>query len=649
MLNIKSLYLGNYRIFNELQRFDLAPVSILTGVNSSGKSSIVKSLNLLKNINFKSYPYTIRFDKDQSNSLSFGLIKNHSSKEDQIILGYNIYNSFLGQTVNVVLYIENKNDFEGIVKKIQIQHKDEVLLMLEFEGESKTSVYANLEYFLNILKNFIILKERFLKFEELIRDDDDISSSYRISTGVSVSNMTYDEENGRFRKMTNEEAEAEIEKRKVIKKEFSDFISNNPLSETEKKWLKDFYETGGYIKGERPLEDQWHTIIKSFNKDDILFNHTLLEQLANIPQNELNAANIKNIIKDNLPDQGQYVDEEAIDESIRDILNTLLIQQYSLKESSIIKENNSVWNIEWIGEAFADRISHSIDEYGKAIFETDPFYKLFHKVTLNNRKNMFSEDWNKFYRSPDNLLNLLRYVALVFKKTEEDLFNDINSIVHVPLSSLSVNRLLDFNHPLHKLIVEYKGSLEKNSFIKYWLKEFDVCDKFSIEAPVAGLGYSLLLSKKRKKIQLFDEGMGTVHLITILLNIAVYESRYPRKGETTIILEEPEANMHPAWQSKLADMFVDATDKMGVHFIIETHSEYLVRKLQNLIAKKKVIEDNVMIHYIGKTDPKTKSPDVRNIRINPNGILSEEFGPGFFDEADNLALQLFTLRKSQNN
>ncbi len=43
---------SNFKIFGEMQRFDLRPITILTGPNSSGKSSLIKALLAIK-YNFK--------------------------------------------------------------------------------------------------------------------------------------------------------------------------------------------------------------------------------------------------------------------------------------------------------------------------------------------------------------------------------------------------------------------------------------------------------------------------------------------------------------------------------------------------------------------------------------------------------------------
>ena len=45
---LKSITLENYKCFKEETTIDIAPLTVLCGVNSSGKSSILKSLLMLK-------------------------------------------------------------------------------------------------------------------------------------------------------------------------------------------------------------------------------------------------------------------------------------------------------------------------------------------------------------------------------------------------------------------------------------------------------------------------------------------------------------------------------------------------------------------------------------------------------------------------
>ena len=108
-------------------------------------------------------------------------------------------------------------------------------------------------------------------------------------------------------------------------------------------------------------------------------------------------------------------------------------------------------------------------------------------------------------------------------------------------------------------------------------------------------------------------------------------------------IEEPETNLHPDLQAKLADIIVEAQASM-TQFIIETHSEYFIRKLQYLVATKKLEEDRILINYFNPASLRDKEGIVKEIRIQKDGSLSQDFGPGFFDEALNWKFELMKLK-----
>jgi predicted ATPase len=110
---------------------------------------------------------------------------------------------------------------------------------------------------------------------------------------------------------------------------------------------------------------------------------------------------------------------------------------------------------------------------------------------------------------------------------------------------------------------------------------------------------------------------------------------------SVLLLEEPEANLHPNLQSRLADLLVELIGS-GHQVLVETHSEYLVRRLQYLVAKGQCDPDSASVLYVDATDSMdTSTPDVRSISIDEHGQLSEPFGGGFFDEATDLMVDLF--------
>ncbi|RYE29234.1 MAG: DUF3696 domain-containing protein [Sphingobacteriales bacterium] len=101
--------------------------------------------------------------------------------------------------------------------------------------------------------------------------------------------------------------------------------------------------------------------------------------------------------------------------------------------------------------------------------------------------------------------------------------------------------------------------------------------------------------------------------------------------------------------SKHAHMLLvlyEASDLFKLKFILETHSEYMIRKWQVLVAKDKMPKEQVSIYYLEEEKDKNVVP--RRIAIEGDGSLSDRFGEGFFDEADNQAMQLFRAQKEKS-
>ena len=117
-------------------------------------------------------------------------------------------------------------------------------------------------------------------------------------------------------------------------------------------------------------------------------------------------------------------------------------------------------------------------------------------------------------------------------------------------------------------------------------------------------------------------------------------------AEQTIAIEEPEIHLHPKYQSLLADMFEEAMTEYNIHFIIETHSEYLLLRTQYMVASA---------HYKNEEDLKEKCPlkvyyipengTAYDMQYQINGKFTQSFGEGFFDEADKWVMKMYELEE----
>lgn len=66
---------------------------------------------------------------------------------------------------------------------------------------------------------------------------------------------------------------------------------------------------------------------------------------------------------------------------------------------------------------------------------------------------------------------------------------------------------------------------------------------------------------------------------------------------TTIILEQPEIHLHPKVQSDLADVLIDVVKNRNVQIILESHSVFLLHRLQRRIAEEKIDVEDTALYF----------------------------------------------------
>ncbi len=203
---------------------------------------------------------------------------------------------------------------------------------------------------------------------------------------------------------------------------------------------------------------------------------------------------------------------------------------------------------------------------------------------------------------------------------------------------------------------------EEFSLIEDWLEEFEIGKSLKV-IPFKGDNYSLVIfdkenpeitSDKRKGypggIDLADKGMGSIQIVVLLLRLATLIRKY--KGQQlTILLEEPEQNLHPALQSKLAELIYQVNNKFGLRFIIETHSEYLVRHTQVLTAKQ-IYEEGVDVSKVNeslKVYFLSQERGIVDMLFLENAKFQDSFDEGFFDQAAREALTISRLERLNKN
>ena len=180
------------------------------------------------------------------------------------------------------------------------------------------------------------------------------------------------------------------------------------------------------------------------------------------------------------------------------------------------------------------------------------------------------------------------------------------------------------------------------SFQRKWLTKFNIAEKISIN-PNNNSDYLIF-----KNNQLFTEdelGLAAKKITSLIFNLTNFiKTEDYSNNEKIIFVEEPESNLHPDFQSLLVEMFVDFVFISNMKIVIESHSEYFIRKLQYMIGSSKLNSESVGINYFEKNN-KGESK-VQKINIKSNGMLDHPFGPGFLDEASNLTIDLLSIKNN---
>jgi len=99
------------------------------------------------------------------------------------------------------------------------------------------------------------------------------------------------------------------------------------------------------------------------------------------------------------------------------------------------------------------------------------------------------------------------------------------------------------------------------------------------------------------KVDLPDVGFGVSQVLPVLTQL------FYAPPNSIIIMEQPEMHLHPSAQSALADVMIDVINSKengvdrNIQLIIETHSEYFLRRLQRRIAEDVVSQEKIAAYF----------------------------------------------------
>jgi len=164
--------------------------------------------------------------------------------------------------------------------------------------------------------------------------------------------------------------------------------------------------------------------------------------------------------------------------------------------------------------------------------------------------------------------------------------------------------------------------------LNYWFEQLGIPYKVSLPSiDDSGLfnEFRIQLTDRNSglNLRLIDVGFGIGHILPVLLECL-------GRRNSLILVEEPEIHMHPRAQAEFGT-FLAGCIKVSEpsQYIVETHSEHLVLRLQRLIRTGELTPEQVSIIYFKKDEGVAKAFPVS---INDEGEFTDAWPDGFFPE-----------------
>ena len=130
--------------------------------------------------------------------------------------------------------------------------------------------------------------------------------------------------------------------------------------------------------------------------------------------------------------------------------------------------------------------------------------------------------------------------------------------------------------------------------------------------------------KTGAKTYIDDFGFGVSQCLPIFVQGALM----PRHAH--LMIEQPEAQLHPTAQLELGSFFADLWKKREVGSIIETHSDNILLRLRRLVARGDLSTEDVSVAYFANDEEKDNMPIIKNLDIKEDGSMKEGLPMEFF-------------------
>lgn len=268
------------------------------------------------------------------------------------------------------------------------------------------------------------------------------------------------------------------------------------------------------------------------------------------------------------------------------------------------------------------------------------------KELCNNTTFISVANYFKNEEQSSDLLDAIHSLIILGALTE--LTYSINQVLSYEIMNIhylkpiraSVNRYyriqgLNINHVdadgsnLAMILYNLKED-ERERFEKWTQKSFGISFSVSDDSGHASL---IIKNNENQSINLADTGYGYSQILPIIVELwlLLQKSDDVNNRTITVVIEQPELHLHPAFQAKVIDLFANIVQQakksnIDIKIIFETHSETMINRLGYLIYDQQLKRQDVNILAFQKNESETT---VKHMEFDENGLICD-WPVGFF-------------------
>lgn len=579
---LKDIWLENFKSYRVLQRINASDMSILLGANSSGKSSVLQALLLIKQ--------TVECNSADINLLMSGKYVYLGGFQDILYDPSNL-NVRIGVTLGSQIehdgsadkqifwtFTKSDNNEKIILKGIEITFNGEKIEFL-FESDLLYTIVVsgNSTPWLTKIQN-LKMDSYYAKFESNLNAIycsflnnliTEITGTAKIETLRKDRMVSYYGENSFYYILLNQSR-----KNKSIADPSND--ENLDISTVDATVDSILSLIAQFRQSQLPSSSFLNEVVPDGMKKMIIAR-AVIEYI----KRDNNFDSIKKIVS-------QYAKELEDYNRVPDSDKEYMVEQIMLDQAQDSTKAE---------DPYYDKLAEALTTYNG--FMSDVIDKLFYLGPIREK--------------PQGLYNIG--------------FESIPKYVGVT-GAYFASVLLNEKDKSHRYVIpDGVEETELLSAVDLWANHLNIASQIDVNKDVS-FGYSVSIhNTQNKEASIMNVGIGTSQVLPVLICGLVSEP-----GET-LLFEQPELHLHPFSQSRLADFFV-ALALNGRKIIVETHSEYMILRLRYHVLSGHIKPNQIAVNFFENHDGTT----VKEGKLDVYGNL--QYPSDFKDETQKLLDEL---------